>query len=80
MMAAGALEFNTQVDIDSGPEEELSAEEAEPCDEELYEQMETMALRDEYRGRAGGGEEVFSSDSETGVVVSPSKKRRRAAR
>lgn len=77
IMAAGTLEFNTRLDFDSGPQEDLSAEEEEPCDEELYEQLETMALREEYRGQATDGVEVLSSDSESGVPISPSKKRRR---
>lgn len=81
MRKAGALEYNVQVDIDGGPEDGLSAEEEEPCDEELYEQLETIALREEYRGSAFNpdflAEEGFSSDSERGMSISPTKKRRR---
>lgn len=84
MLDAGALEYNIQVDIECGLEDELSAEEEEPYDEELYDQLETMALRDEYRGNASNRhvlpEETFSSDSERGMAISPTKKRRRIVR
>lgn len=84
MLDAGALEYNKQVDIGTEVEDGLSAEEDEPCDEELYEQLETIALREEYRGSGSKSnvrvEEGFSSDSEVDILTSPSKKRRRIDR
>lgn len=81
LKAAGALEFTKQVDYSayitdeeepsSGEEEEIDFE-----DNELYEQIENMALRDEYRGvRMLSEEEQYSSDGS--IAASPSKKRRR---
>lgn len=84
MLDAGALEYNKQVDIGAVVEDGLSSAEEEPYDEELYEQLETIALREEYRGGALKpevmGEEGFSSDSEIGMSISPTKKRRRIVR
>lgn len=76
MKAAGASEFTSQVDYSvytSDTEEESSADEEE--DNELYEQMETMALRDEYRGGHMPSEEEYSSDGS--IAENPSRKRRR---
>lgn len=81
MKTAGAFEFTRQVDYSvytSDPEEVSSADEEviDFEDDELYDQMETMALRDEYRG--GGhmaSEEEYSSDGS--IAGHPSRKRRR---
>lgn len=80
------MEYTRQVDIignKSGPEgwsdSDEEEEEATFEHEELYEQMETMALRDEYRGHARNtplvDEEHYSSDSS--VMASTSKKHQR---
>lgn len=80
LIAAAALEFTIQVDFspyESEPDDGSSSEADDNCweDDELYDQMETMALRDQYAGRRPLAEEHYSSDSSVGV--SPSKKRRR---
>lgn len=83
MMVAAALEFTSQVDFSlyEQPEEQLSASEEEEEgyeDEELFLQMEAVALRDEY----GQGPEhsihfnaEYSSDDT--MQASPTKKRPR---
>ncbi|KZP06311.1 hypothetical protein FIBSPDRAFT_914718 [Athelia psychrophila] len=78
--AAGASEFTSQVDYSayiSEPEEASSEEEAiDFDDDELYEQMETMALRDEYRGvHMSSEEDEYSSDGRN--AANHSRKRRR---
>lgn len=84
MLASGALEYSSQVDFtvyEDGPAEWSGEEDEEEAyeDEELYEQMETMALRDEYRHGARhsvltSGEHYSSDDS---MAASPTKKRSR---
>lgn len=80
LTAAAALEFTSQVDFtnyETDLDECSSSEADEDCweDEELYEQMATLALRDEYATRHSADDEMYSSDSS--VEVSPLKKRRR---
>lgn len=87
MMISAALEFTSQVDFTlyEGPEESSASEAEDDAsdddayeDEELYAQMEAVALRDEYRGRAShsvlSNAEYSSDDS---MQASPSKKRPR---
>lgn len=78
--AAAASEFTRQVDYSayiSEPEEASSEEEViDFDDDELYEQMETMALRDEYRGvHMPSEEDEYSSDGSN--AANHSRKRRR---
>ena len=82
MLEAGGQEYNARVDAESSDDDDSAGEEY-ICDEELFEELETMAFRDQYRGRSrwqsDSEVEQYSSDSDSVGPVSPSKKRRRAA-
>lgn len=81
LIAAGALEFTHQVDFaayETDSDDCSSSEGGDDCweDEELYEQMENMALRDAYSARHLPDEENYSSDDS--VELPEAKKRKRA--
>lgn len=68
LIDAGRIEYSHQVDFsayETDPHACSSSEGEEDCweDEELYEQMETMALRDEYSARPSADDDNYSSDS-----------------
>lgn len=80
LIAAAALEFTSQVDFatyESDPDDCSSSEGEDDCgeDEELYQQMETLALRDEYAVRPPPDDEQYSSDDS--IEFAPTKKRKR---
>lgn len=82
LQAAAALEYTIQVDFtayDDEPEDWSGSEEGEECleNEELYEQLESMALRDQYTSLKAlpSNDDEYSSDGSIGQ--SPVKKRRR---
>ncbi|KAF7965549.1 hypothetical protein HWV62_42898 [Athelia sp. TMB] len=82
MLEAGSREYNAQVGAVSSSDEASGGEEY-VCDEELYEELETMAFRDQYRWRSQGREadltsEQYSSDNDSIYLTTPAKKRRRA--
>ncbi|KAF7965169.1 hypothetical protein HWV62_45272 [Athelia sp. TMB] len=87
MRDAGAIEYTKQVDTttdDTAFENDASGEEMDYFEEELYEQLETMALRDEYRVKSFKSvqsvTEDASSDSERSISPSPPQKRRKQRR
>ena len=88
MQAAGALEYTKQTDIipseNDHINDDVSGEEMEYYEEELYEQLETMALRDEYRAKSFQSPQFLtedaSSDSERSASPSPTKKCHRQGR
>lgn len=82
IMAAAALEVTSPVDFTAydSHHDDVSSSEGEDGrweDQELYEQMETMALRDAYTTQGPSDVERYSSDDDSTSIEMPLAKKRK---